>query len=122
MAYVRMRPKVAHSRQLILRTNWSRSMSTLERIASCGAIVGFLFITSGCAVEPDHQYGGDRDRNTRYQDPRYQDRYQDPRYQDPRYQDPRYQDRRERDERDRHGRDHSEHHCDDHEHGDDCRD
>ena len=87
-------------------------MNTLERIASYGTIVGFLFISSGCAVEPDHQYGGDRDRDARYQD----------RYQDPRYQDPRYQDRYPRNERDRHGRDHEEHHCDNHEHGEDCRD
>ena len=42
-------------------------MSTLERIARYGAILGFLFVSSGCVIAPDH----DRDRNG----DRYHDRY-----------------------------------------------
>jgi hypothetical protein len=68
-------------------------MSTLERIARYGAILGFLFVSSGCVIAPDH----DRDRDG----DRYHDRYHD---------------------RDREARDHDERHCDEHDRDDRCRD
>ena len=76
---------------------WSDSMSTMERIARCGAILGFLFVSSGCVVAPEseHDYGRDR----------YHDRDHE----------------RDRD-RDRDQRDHDEHHCGEHDHDDRCRD
>jgi hypothetical protein len=40
-------------------------MSTLERIARYGAIVGFLFVSSGCVIAPDDR-GRDHDRDGRY--------------------------------------------------------
>ena len=69
-------------------------MRTLERIARYGAIAGFLFVSSGCVIAPEHEHERDRDRDSRYHD---------------------------RDARDRDGREHEEHHCDDRERGD-CRD
>jgi hypothetical protein len=46
-------------------------MSTLERIAACGAIVGLLFVSSGCVVAPDRGYDHDRyGREHRYHDDR----------------------------------------------------
>jgi hypothetical protein len=38
-------------------------MSTLGRIVTCGAIAGFIFMSSGCIVAPDH--GNERDRDAR---------------------------------------------------------
>ena len=46
-------------------------MSKLERIATCGAIVGFLFVSSGCVVADRGYYGQDRYvREHRYHDDR----------------------------------------------------
>ncbi len=41
-------------------------MSTLERIARYGAIAGFLFVSCGCVIAPDHDHERDHDRDGRY--------------------------------------------------------
>ena len=58
--------------QHVLLTHGSQAMSTLERIATCGAIVGFLFVSSGCVVAPDSGYYG-HDRYVREHRYRYHD-------------------------------------------------
>jgi hypothetical protein len=70
-------------------------MSTLERIATCGAIVGFLFVSSGCVVAPDGGY----DRGYEH------DRYV----------------REHRDHDDRDHRERGERHCDDRDRNEGCR-
>ena len=69
-------------------------MSTLVRLARYGAIAGFLFVSSGCVVAPDHGYGYGRDA---------------------RYERDQREQREELDQRD-----HRERHCEEHDR--DCRD
>ena len=38
-------------------------MSTLGRILGCGAIAGFIYMSSGCLIAPEHGY--ERDRGAR---------------------------------------------------------
>ena len=84
-------PAAQSGRNKFLLTHWSEAMSTLERIARYGAIVGFLFVSSGCVVA-DGGYGHDHDRYVR----------------------------EHRDHEDRDHRDRDERHCADRDHDGEC--
>jgi hypothetical protein len=62
-------------------------MNMLERIARYGAIAGFLLVSSGCVIAPDHYRDGrdheDRNRDVRDHDERHcEDRDRDGRCHD----------------------------------------
>jgi len=82
---------------LVRYTEAGHTLNTFNRLIQGGVIAGFLILSSGCVIAPDHYRDGrDHDRMVRYHDHDH-DRYRD---------------------RDRH--DHDDRRCDDHD--EHCRD